>query len=372
MRVSPNIFDAPSVHPFEERDALAGELDGQPNVAGIARAAGRPAVGHKEEGIALAVDGKNKCALRIEGAVGQRTEAGIAVGGPFAKEVGGRIKARRVRIPARASRGDEPVAAAVLEKGRGFVVAAREDAGVFARVGEEIGGKAGDVEREVVLRRIDVISHAVVVDKERHVARHLSALEIAFYEKSAFDGATPARCPPFFVVVRAQRVEDCGVKADGQASGVGAERMEVGVRPFGAVADGHCGARGGVALAFEFEVKPHDELPRAGIVNHLRTFHCATLFEVVTRGFDHGQHHAAVGPRGEIGRGVARYAHESRGGVVAFVLAKPIVNSLVVKDAPAVGVDVLPVGVEPEFARTNLSVGKLGKEGKDCAEGEED
>lgn len=67
--VSPNIFDAPSLHPFEERDALAGELDGQPNVAGIARAAGRPAVGHKDESVSLSVEGKNKCALRVESAV---------------------------------------------------------------------------------------------------------------------------------------------------------------------------------------------------------------------------------------------------------------------------------------------------------------
>ena len=73
----------------------------------------------------------------------------------------------------------------MLEEGGGLHEAAGEDAHVVPRRGQVVVGEAGDVERRVLLRRVDVVRGAVVVHEEGLVAGHLAALEIAGHDVQA-------------------------------------------------------------------------------------------------------------------------------------------------------------------------------------------
>lgn len=95
----------------------------------------------------------------------------------------------------------------------------------------------------------------------------------------------------------------------------------------------------------------HHEFSGALIVDHLRTFDDAASGDGTRRVGAYVESDALVVPVVEVGRGIARHAHPCGVGVFAFVLAIPIVASVVVEHTTSVGIDDAAFGVEPQLAR---------------------
>lgn len=86
------------------RDRAEG--DGEPGVAGVGEIAGLPDVGHEDEGILLAGDGKDEGALGAESGFGVFALAGVAEFFPAAEDAVADGGACFVGGPAAASGGD--------------------------------------------------------------------------------------------------------------------------------------------------------------------------------------------------------------------------------------------------------------------------
>ena len=174
----------------------------------------------------------------------------------------------------------------MLEDGGNLILSAGSHAGVAAGMVQVVGGQLGDVERQVLFRREDVIGLAVVVDVERHVACHLSRGEVAFRHESLFHGLAPRRRPPILEVSFVERISQSDVlfaELHRPCAGIGSRRIEEFVRSFGTVGHGHTIAGGVVALPLQFQVEPHAELFRHGVVDDFRAFQDAAALNVGAR-----------------------------------------------------------------------------------------
>ena len=163
-----------------------------------------------------------------------------------------------------------------------------------------------------------------------------------------------------------------GAEFHGPDAGVGALGIEEAVGAFGAVGNGDAVAGGIVASSFEFEMEPHAELLGGGVVDDLGSFEDAAALDVGTAVVADAEGHAAVVPVEEVLGGIAGDADEGIGGPVGLVLAEPVVGVAVVEHTAAVGVDVLPAVIGPEFAGADggaLGLGLLTEERR--GEGEE-
>ena len=264
---------------------------------------------------------------------------------PRAPDAWGGEHAGLVGSPAGAARGDHPVGAVVLEDGRCLVLSAGRHAGVASGVVQVVGGQLSNVERVVLLAGEDVVGLAVVVDVERHVTCHLPRAEVALQ-----------------VLVEAH-----GRALDRPCAGVGPRRVEELIRPLGTVGHGHTVAGGVIALPLQLEMEPHAELLRHGVVDDLRTLQDAAALNVGVRRRATPSHalgtvltgrrlgdaegHAAVAPVHQVFRGIAHHADQCITGMLALMLAKPVIGIVVFQDAAAVGVDMFTLVVEPQLAR---------------------
>ena len=160
-------------------------------------------------------------------------------------------------------------------------------------------GQFSNVQREVVFRRKDVIGLAVVIHIERHVARHLSALEVSLDEETLSHSAVPVGSPPRLKVVSIKRIHfaQClGIKVHRPLAGIGSTGIEELIGAFGSVGNGHAKTGSIVAPSFQFEVEPHTELPRLRIVYHFRALQDTTTFNVMTLLVGHAEGHTTVAP----------------------------------------------------------------------------
>lgn len=111
-------------------------------------------------------------------------------------------------IPTGTSRGNHPVDAVLLEDGRCFVVSGRCQAGILAGMAQVVFAQFGNLQGQVVFRRINMVSFTIVVYKKLHVACHLAAFQVAFQEEAFVDGFIPGWCPPFLEMFQLKRVKD--------------------------------------------------------------------------------------------------------------------------------------------------------------------
>ena len=215
-----------------------------------------------------------------------------------------------------------------------------------------------------------MVGLAVVVDIECHVARHLAGAEVTLHEETLIYGLSPGRCP-VFVVGGDERVGNGTfflAELHRPSSRVGTLRVEELVGAFGTVGHSHTIAGSIIALALQFEVEPHAELLRHGVIDHLRTLQDAAALNVGTRcctsphtlaialagsRLRHAQRHTAVAPVDQVLRGIAHHTHQSIAGAVVLVLAEPVVRITIFQHTAAVGVDVASPIVVPQLAATD-------------------
>ena len=303
-------------------------------------------------------------ALTAERDMGIGTDAGVGMLRPRSPDGGCGEHAGLVGRPACAARRDHPVGAVVAEDGGCLVVACWCHAGVAARMVQVVGRQLGDVQGQVFLGCEDMIGLPVVVDKEGHVARHLSALKVAMDEETLGDGLCPLRRPPLRVVGHLELPRMADVLRGEllrPLAGIGTTAVEEGVRPLRPVAHGHAKAGSLVAAMEQLQMEPHDKLARRSIIDDLRPLHDAALLDVAALLLAHAEGHAAILPVHEVGRAIARHAHQRGTGILGLVLAKPVVDAVVQQHAAPVGVDVPSVGVGPQLSRLNrLMHGRSG------------
>ena len=343
------------------------ELDGEPDVAGIAGMLRSPDVGHED--VAAVVERQDVGALAHEGLVRLRAAAGVRVLRPRSPDAGRAEHAGLVGLPAGTAAGNHPVGAVVLEDGRCLIVAGGCHAGVAAGVVQVVGGQLGDVQRQVLLAAEDVVRLAVIIHIKCHVACHLARAEVALHVEAFVHGLLPRGRPVLVVEHASQRVSNGnggGVKLPRPHTRVGSRRVEELVRAFGAVGHGHAVAGGVVALPLQFEVEPHAEFLRHGIVDDLRTLQDAAALNVaVGRGtaapactlarslVGDAEGDAAVAPVDEVFRGVAHHADEGVARAVVLMLAEPVPRVAILQDAAAVGVDMPTAVIVPQLAAAN-------------------
>ena len=122
------------------------------------------------------VDGQYEGALSAKGLVCLWTSTRVGMLCPRPPDAGGREHASFVRLPACTAGSNHPISAIVLEDGRRLVVSGRSHAGVAAGMVQVVGCQLGNVESQILLGGKDVVGLSVIVDVERHIARHLSIL----------------------------------------------------------------------------------------------------------------------------------------------------------------------------------------------------
>ena len=176
----------------------------------------------------------------------------------------------------------------------------------------------------------------------------------SLHEEAFSYGLEPFGRPFFPEIGRIQRIDDGQFllpEIHGPDAGICSLRVEELVGTFGALGDGHAIAGRVVALPLQLEVEPHAELLRRFVVDDLRTFQNASSFYVVPSLVLYAERYAAVMPVQEVFRGVASHPDEGVARMVRLMFAEPIVRTLVLQDASAVSVDVIPVLVGPQLAR---------------------
>lgn len=306
--------------------------------------------------------------LGAKSSAGALATAWVGELAPRTEDVTGGEEAGGIRCPARAAGGDHPVDTVALEDCRRLVLTACRHTHEGSVVGEVVVGELRYIDRHVVLGREDMVRLAVVVDEDRLVARHLPAVKVAHEEHAAFYLTAPLRRPPFLqlraeeLVTEIRRVGK--TESDRILTRTDTTRGDEAERALRRVAHRHGSAGGGIALSFELEVEPHDELPRTGIVKHLRPLDDASAFEDTPRRVVDSQHEAAVSPVQQVLRRIE--AHAERGVGLACGrarLAVPEVCPFVADDAAAMGIDMLSFRVLPHAAVRR----RLGTDGE-CEE----
>ena len=206
------------------------------------------------------------------------------------------------------------------------------------------------MQRQVLLRRKNVVGLAVIINVERHVARHLARAEVSLHDESLIYSLAPGRCPPLLEVGLIEGVHHSQFllsKLYWPRTGVGPLRVEELIGTLGTVGHSHAIAGGIVALSLQLQMEPHAELLRHLIIYDLRTLEDAAALNVVTALLSHAQCHSTVTPVHQVFRGVAHHADQRVARPVVLVLAEPVVGVAMFQDTAAVGVDMATAVVEP-------------------------
>ena len=189
----------------------------------------------------------------------------------------------------------------MAEQSRSLVVTTRENAYVAACVARVGRVEFRNLDCQIVFGGVDMIGAFVVVDENGHVARHLSAVEVAHGEHALTDSVVPFRrppfhsCRPFFSPVLGRHIQRIVTGVDAS----GSEQRERAERIVGRRNGGICSS---VASVFELMVEPEYPFAGVGAENYFRPFDCATVFERSAFRTIGRQNDSAVGPVFQIGR----------------------------------------------------------------------
>ena len=134
--------------------------------------------------------------LRTEGLVGFLTTARIRELLPRTIDILSPEHASRIRSPTRTSACNHPVSVFRLEDRWSFVLSTGSHSYITAIVRHVIICELGDLERQVILRRVDMICLSVIIDEDGHVSCHLSTSEVTHPEHTSLYLRTPLWCPP--------------------------------------------------------------------------------------------------------------------------------------------------------------------------------
>ncbi len=194
---------------------------------------------------------------------------------------------------------------------------------------------------------------AVVVDEKRHIARHLSACEVADKESVVLQILGPS------LELHVDGGLGLVARIDRPDARIHASRAQKLVRPRDVVAHRHAALRRAVTLVLKLQMEPHHELARLLVINDLGTLQNTPLLDGAARPFGrHSQSDALVAPIVKVLRRIAVYAHIGAVAASAFglMLAEPPVTPFVKDDAAAVGVYGHAVFVRPHFGGFKTAV----------------
>ena len=209
-----------------------------------------------------------------------------------------------------------------------------------------------DVKGDIAFRGIDVVGFSIVVHKNGHVPAHLPA-GIVPADDADVVGHFLGEFGRLILFIHVQgpfaRVDSPGL-----------QELEW---PCGFCCRCHPRVSGSISFPLEFQVEPHHVLSCLFVVNHFGAFQDAALGDGVGMvPLHHLQGDSFVLPVIEVFGGIAVNPYL---GIVScvplhLVFSVPVIGSLVVQDAAAVGVDVRAVVVRPDFSGSEGGVFNWG------------
>ena len=311
--------------------------------------------------------------LAAECLVGSIAPAGVGQLLPRTEDVLGSEQAGCIGIPTGAAARYHPVGTVLLEDSGSFIESACCHTHEGAVVLHVVISELCDVQGEIVLRREYVIGFTVIIHKDRHITCHLATLEVAHEEHPTFYLGVPLRSPPTLILRLCQLLTQVGGvgqgKADRVSAGIDTTRPHEAERTKGGVA--YCYSRAGSSITFalHLQMKPHDKLPGACVVEHFGPLDDASTLDVAAWLAAHRQHQPMIGPVFQVLGCEATHAQRTIWFAVGrAALAVPVIGAFVVEDASAVGVDVLARIVVP-YSSVH---GSLCAHGKQAAGSQED
>ena len=251
----------------------------------------------------------------------------------------------------------------MFEDGGSFHEASGKCPDEFSRMPRVIRCQLRNVCCAIFFRRINVVGLAVVIHKNGHVPAHLSFFKIllehilgtyAFGQCAGSQAGYSFECLHGLVLF---------IHVQGPFARIDSPGLQELEWPCGFCCRCHPRVSGSISFPLEFQVEPHHVLSGLFVVNHFGAFQDAALGDGVGMvPLHHLQGDSFVLPVIEVFGGIAVNPYL---GIVScvplhLVFPVPVIGSLVVQDAAAVGVDVRAVVVRPDFSGSEGSMFNWG------------
>lgn len=197
------------------------------------------------------------------------------------------------------------------------------------------------------------MNFAVLVCVGDRVTERLSTVRVALCCRTFIRDVHPFKDPPFFVVLNVRDVRrygDLSIRVGERLADVSASQASRAMEANEDVASYCPNANNYVAFSFRFRVRPRRGLPYFHVVCRFEAFRCASAHCITTIIVGGEGHCTFILPIDGVPEEVTRCSRRNATNDVTFVLARPVMYSVVMRCSTPVNVSVLSIIVEPCLA----------------------
>ena len=127
-----------------------------------------------------------------------------------------------------------------------------------------------------------MISFTVLINKQSHITRHLSTFQITFHKHSFVYCFTPLRSPPFILIRVPCKLPFLQRHVHRINARIYTSGTDKRVRPYRGITYGNSCTCRSISLSFQFQMKPHDELPGLLIIDYFGSLNDTTFFYITS------------------------------------------------------------------------------------------